>query len=402
MDKFGREYRYLILLISLFIILGCKSCVPLEMEFDLLAAPSVFTGPGQVITYSYSLKNANARFFDFSMTDDQLGAVPCGSTRLEAGQTITCQLSYTTTAADVAAGGIRHSASAKGVFPPQDMGWTTLEAEEAVKSDSVEIVYEPPQCQLALEKSASQSTYLTAGEVIQYTYQIHNTGFAEVSGPFAVTDDKIDAWACDDVGVGFSLCVDCYITCRGSYTVKDSDVGSNITNTAQAQGRCGSADQAVQSNSASATVAYLMPTATSMAAQPQLTVTQSLNQTTYLRTGDVIVYTYTVQNTGQAAVNGPFELVDPKADQWECDPADSLPVGGQLICKGYYRIRENDLCSSVTNAAFVKGISQGQAVMSNQVGITVYSGQNCGAPEEEDEPTEPEQPIPPIVIFPWE
>jgi hypothetical protein len=398
MDRIGRKYRLLILLISLFVILGCKSCVPVQMEFDLLAAPSVFTGPGQVITYSYNLKNTNARYFDFSMTDDQLGAVPCGSTRLEAGQTITCQLSYTTTAADVAAGGIRHSASAKGIFPPQDIVWTTLEAEEAVKSDRVEIVYEPPQCQLALEKA----TYLTAGEVIQYTYQIHNIGLAEVSGPFSVTDDKIDEWACDDVGVEFSLCVDCFITCRGSYTVKDSEVGSSITNTAQAQGLCGPADQVVRSNSASATVSYLMPTATSQAVQPQLTVTQSVNQTMYLKTKDVIVYTYTVQNTGQVAVNGPFELVDAKADQWECDPAGSLPVGGQLICKGYYRIRENDLCSSVTNTAYVKGLSQSQPVLSNQVGITVYSGRNCGAPEEEDEPAEPEQPPPPIIILPWE
>jgi hypothetical protein len=194
--------------------------------------------------------------------------------------------------------------------------------------------------------------------------------------------------------------VDCFITCRGSYTVKDSEVGSNITNTAQAQGTCGSANQAVRSNPASATVYYLMPTATSQAVQPQLTVTESVNQTTYKKTSDVIVYTYTVQNTGQAAVNGPFELVDEKVDQWECDPADSLPVGGQLICKGYYRIRDNDLCASVTNAAYVKGLYQGAPLPSNQVSVTVHSIRKCGSPES-DEP-EPAQPPPPIIINPWE
>jgi hypothetical protein len=276
-----------------------------------------------------------------------------------------------------------------------------------VKTASVEVAYEPPQCQLSLEKSASPSTYLTAGEVIQYTYTVHNTGYAEVSGPFAVADDKVDEWACDDVGTAFNLCVDCFITCRGSYTVRAADVGSNITNTAQAQGLCGPADQVVRSDSASATVYYLMPTATSQAAQPQLAITAGVNQTVYTKTKEVLVYTYTVQNTGQAAVNGPFELVDEKADQWECDPAGSLPAGGQLTCKGYYRIRENDLCSSVANVAYVQGTFQGQSIPSSQVSVTVYSGRDCSKPErdepdESDEPGSTDPPPPVIIIIPWE
>jgi hypothetical protein len=353
-----------------------------------------------VITYSYTLKNTSARFFDFNMNDDKLGAVSCGSTRLEAGQSITCQLPYTTTDADVAAGVIKNTALAKGIFPSESIGWTTMEAEETVKTDNAEVVYELPQCQLTLEKSASQATYLTAGEVIQYTYQIHNTGYAEVSGPFTVADDKIDEWSCDDEGMAFNLCVDCFITCRGSYTVKASDVGSNITNTAQAQGTCGSAAQPTRSNAASETVYYLMPTATSQAAQPQLALNASLNQTTYTKTSEVLVYTYTVQNTGQTTVNGPFALVDEKADQWECDPAGSLSVGGQLLCKGYYRIRESDLCSSVTNVAYVTGAFQNAQITSNPISVTVYSGQNCNKPES-DEP-EPGQPPLPIIIIPWE
>ncbi|HMB23618.1 MAG TPA: hypothetical protein VKP08_12330 [Anaerolineales bacterium] len=407
MNRIGRGYRLLILFLGLLVILGCRSCVPGDMEFDVVASPSVFTGPGEVITYSYNLNNTNYVYFDFSVTDDKLGAVPCGSTRLEAGQTTVCQLSYTTTEQDVAAGVIKNTASAIGELQHQPMGWTEIDFEPVVRTDSVEVVYEPPQCQLQLGKSANPTTYLTAGEVIQYTYAIHNIGTAEVSGPFAVTDDKIDEWTCDDAGVEFNLCVDCFITCRGSYTVKASDVGSNIVNTAQAQGQCGAADQVIQSNPAMATVYYLMPTATSQAAQPKLTVTQSVNQTVYTKDSEVLVYTYTVQNTGQTAVTGPFELVDAKADQWECDPAGSLSVGGQLICKGYYRIRENDLCSSVTNTAFIKGATQGGSVTSNEVSTTVYSGRNCNPPKsDESDDASPggseESTPPPIIVFPWE
>jgi len=366
------------------------------MEFDLVAAPSVFTGPGEVITYSYNLKNTNNVYFDFSITDDKFGAVPCGSTRLGAGETITCQTSYTTTAADVAAGVINNTASANGILQPQGSGFWEVDFEPVVRTDSAEVVYELPQCQLDLEKSASPTTYLAAGQVIQYTYTIHNIGYGEVSGPFAMADDKIDEWTCDDEGVEFSLCVDCVITCRGSYTVKGSDVGSNITNTAQAQGMCDTGNQVVQSNPASATVLYLMPTATSQAAQPQLSISVSVNQTGYSKASDVIVYTYAVQNIGQAAVDDPFELVDEKVDQWECDSTGSLPVGGQLTCKGYYKIRENDLCSSVTNAAYVKATYQGAQIASNQVSVTVYSGRNCNKPESDEpdgpEPADPEQP----------
>ncbi len=117
----------------------------------------------------------------------------------------------------------------------------------------------------------------------------------------------------------------------------------------------------------------------------------SVSQTGYTKIDEVIVYTYTVQNTGQAAVDGPFKLVDEKADQWECDPVASLPVGGQLICKGYYRIRKNDLCSSVKNVAHVEGKFQGEPIESNQVSISVYSGRNCNSPK--DEPAGP-GPIP--------
>jgi len=114
----SRRIRLIIFAFTgLFVLLGCKSCIPPQAEFNKTAQPATFSGAGEVITYSYTLTNTNAKFFLFSITDDKLGVVPCGSDRLEVGQSITCQMTYTTTEADVAAGVIANTALAKVVFP---------------------------------------------------------------------------------------------------------------------------------------------------------------------------------------------------------------------------------------------------------------------------------------------
>jgi hypothetical protein len=395
MERTKRNRLILIVFVGLFVILGCKSCVTPQLEFDKTAQPTIFTGPGEIITYSFTLANTNAKFFMYSITDDKLGAVPCGSDRLEAGQYVTCQMTYTTTDGDVAAGVIKNTALAKAVFPAQDLDYMTIEESVTEASDSAEVVYQPPQCQLDMKKSASQTTYLTAGEVIEYTYEVHNIGHSNVSGPFTVADDRVDEWSCDDGGAASSLCVDCYITCRGSYTVRDSDVGSNITNTAQVLGSCDAGNTKVASNTSTATVLYLMPTATSQAALPSLTLTEVLNQTTYSKVGEVIVYTYTVKNTGQTMAQGPFKVIDGLLDQWECGAETQLPAGGQTTCKGYYRVRE--VGPDIVNSSRVEG----GTVASNTVSDTVYyvGGNNSTVEVPTEEPVEePEPPSPPIII----
>jgi hypothetical protein len=385
-----------IALLGLFVILGCKSCVTPQLEFSKTAQPTIFSGAGEVITYSYTLTNTNAKFFLYSITDDKLGVVPCGSDRLEVGQSITCQMTYTTTEADVAAGSITNTALARVVFPAQDLDYMVIEESVTEQSASVEVVYQPPQCQMELKKTASQSTYLEAGEVIEYAYEIHNIGYGNVSGPFSVMDDRVDEWSCDDGGTVFDLCVDCVIECRGSYTVKPSDVGSNITNTARVQGICNPNDAPVSSNAASATVLYLAPTATVQAVQPALTITETLNQTAYSKVGEVIVYTYTVKNSGQVQAQGPFKVVDSLLDQWECDAEATLPVGGEMTCKGYYRVKV--VGSDIVNSSRVEG---GSAV-SNVVSDTVYyittsviaTEPPVDEPEEELEPEAESEPVP--------
>lgn len=401
MGRMKRNRLVLIIFAGLFVILGCKSCVGPQLEFNKTAHPTVFSGAGEVITYSYTLTNTSAKFFMYSITDDKLGAVPCGSDRLEAGQSVTCQMTYTTTDADVAAGVIKNTALAKAVFPMQDLDWFIIDESSAELSASAEVIF-TPQCKLDLKKSASPTMYQLAGEVIEYTYTLKSVGPLELHGPFTITDDRVDEWSCDDAGGSLALCESCApIICKGSYTIRESDVGSNVTNTAHADGVCSNTAGIIVSNTDTATVSYLAVTPTSQAVLPQLTLTESLNQTMYSKAGEVIVYTYKVQNTGQVDAQGPFEVVDGLLDQWECDSKTVLSVGGQMTCKGYYRVKATG--SDIVNSSRIKGAS----ATSNVVSDTVYYISNSvpvikpptEEPEEPEEPSQDPEPVsPPIII----
>ncbi len=74
----------------------------------------MFNGPGEVITYSYTVKNQFQNVINFNITDDKLGSVPCNVSQLAIGMEVTCQLPYTTTDEDVAAGVIKNTATATG------------------------------------------------------------------------------------------------------------------------------------------------------------------------------------------------------------------------------------------------------------------------------------------------
>lgn len=391
MNRTRRNYLLLVL-IGLFVTLGCKSCFSPQMKFEKVASPTVFTGPGQVITYSYIVKYESGGGVKFSITDDMLGDVLCETSEFAGSGSTTCQMTYVTTDEDVAARVIKNTATMIGVAEPIIIyGDTAMEYENTTLTASAEVVYEEPDCQLEFKKTASPTKYTDAGQVISYTYEIHNTGYSNVSGPFTIADDIIDEWSCDDGGSAFDLCVDCTITCSGTYTIQGSDVGSNITNTAHAEGVCGQTGETIASESASATVMYLGPTATAQAAQPELTVTISADPNVYSTAQTLIIYTYTIQNTGQSPVQGPFIIVDDRVDQWACDALDVMPVGGQLNCKGYYLIRESDVGFDITNSAHAQGANS--AGVSNDVSATVYYFQqvNEGAGPAPTEP--PKGPI---------
>jgi LPXTG-site transpeptidase (sortase) family protein len=148
---------------------------------------------------------------------------------------------------------------------------------------------------LTLTKSAAETYFTAAGNTLNYTYVVVNTGFVPLLGPVVVTDDKTTV-SCPAVSTAVQTAPpspgdgDNYldpgesITCTATYTVITGDVTAGfVTNTATAS--VGGAD----SNQDSVTVPRQLP---------DLGVTKTNNANDAGAVGVPFTWTMTVRNTG--------------------------------------------------------------------------------------------------------
>jgi hypothetical protein len=109
-------------------------------------------------------------------------------------------------------------------------------------------------------------------------------------------------------------------------------------------------------------------------ASPQLRLTKSANPTIFSYAGQVIVYTYVVQNTGNVTLSGPFNINDNKLGTFQCGTATSLAPGASISCTRNYTIQATDikpLPNSITNTATATGRYGTMNVTSNQAQATI-------------------------------
>ena len=244
---------------------------------------------------------------DDKATDESCPALPADG--LAPGQSITCTASYAVTQADLDAGSLTNVASATD-------GATTSPTDTV----TVPATQRPA---LELTKSASPATYNTAGQTINYSYVLKNTGNVTLSGPFTVTDDKAAVTCPPDVT---SLAVGDTLTCSATHTITQADLeNGKVTNTATASGG------GVTSNQATATV-----TATLCKV---LSLIKTATPTTYSKVGAVITYRYLVRNFGNVTLTGPFSVTDNKTTVTCTQPADgALSPNETMTCTATYTI----------------------------------------------------------------
>ncbi|MGF6822309.1 putative repeat protein (TIGR01451 family) [Microbacterium sp. ZKA21] len=339
---------------SIDVIIGGADGIALD---KLGAAPIDTTGDGRIgagdeVAFTFTVRNTGTTVLRDLQLDDPLlgGAVDCPAldgAELAPGAAIECgPVAYVLTQDDVDAQTVHNEATTTG---------SGLGSVDAVASADVAVAGHDG---IALVKSAAAiedangNGVTDAGDTIDYTFAVTNTGTTTVSN-VAIADARVDGEiVCEATSIAPGEMVLC-----GPVTVAltqgDIDAAEVVnTATASAVGAGGSA------------VTVEAGVTTPIDAQPAVSVEKSggdyadANGDAKVSAGDTIQFRFAVTNTGAVTITD-ATIVDPKlGGDVACDVPDLAP-GESFTCGpvAYTITAEEAQARSVTNAATVTAIS---------------------------------------------
>ena len=284
---------------------------------------------GDVIDYSYLVTNTGTvTISDITVADDRIASISCPLTVLAPGENMTCGGQYTVVQADLEAGSVINIAEANGI-PAGGILTPATDTETAIADQ---------QPAMTLDKAIiGGDPYSTVGDLVQYTYQIVNTGNVTISN-LQVTDDRIATVSCPVT----TLVPGAQTLCVGSYIVSQADIDAgSVTNIAEATGTPSGG-------------ILIPPTDTETAISIQ-TPLMSIDKTIttgnpYDDIGQSIEYDYLVTNNGNVTIEA-LTISDDKIATVSCD-ATILAPGESTHCLGIYITNQDDVDNgSVTNIA---------------------------------------------------
>ncbi|MFZ0667615.1 MAG: hypothetical protein WAM97_17835 [Acidimicrobiales bacterium] len=314
---------------------------------------SSYTGAGQTLNYNYAVTNNGPDTLTNIAVSDNLipsANISCPSTTLSGFGSENCSGSYVTTQADADRGYVTNTATVSA---------TTVNSETVTSAPSSATVDETGVTpSLSLSKSTNSAGYGAAGQTLNYSYLVTNTGIVTVSA-ISVSDNLINSVSCPDS----SLAPSASETCAGSYTTTQADVDNgSVTNTATASGTAFTGS--VSSNPSSVTV-------DANEATSSVTLTKSTLSTGYASAGQTITYSYLVTNTGTTTESN-IGVSDNLIQSVSC-PSSTLAPSASETCTGSYVTTQADVdAGSVTNTATAQGTNPSSATIeSNQSSVTV-------------------------------
>ncbi|NJC95722.1 MAG: hypothetical protein C3F07_03385 [Anaerolineales bacterium] len=219
---------------------------------------------------------------------------------------------------------------------------------------------------IVLEKTATNAStvFNTVGQAITYEYKVRNSGSSAAAGPVAIQDNKITGINCPGLNtignLDGNLDLNEVLTCTATYNITQADLDAGkVTNVATAT------VSGIVSNQVSITVTLSPQT-------KKLSLTKTANPTVYSQVGQVITYTYTIQNSGTTTL-GPAQFtvkdnyfnftINCGGDQTTLAPSQTVS------CSANYSITQADMnVASVTNNAVANG---GGAEQSPAVSATI-------------------------------
>jgi uncharacterized repeat protein (TIGR01451 family)/pilin isopeptide linkage protein/uncharacterized repeat protein (TIGR02543 family) len=294
---------------------------------------SKFAAAGEELTYTIVVTNTgNVTLEDVVVTDslvtltaDMLTESATADGKLEVGETWTYEYTYAVTQADMDAGYVKNAVHvASPDFPDDDL-------DNLLPVDEVEV----HKRTYTVVKTATEDRFYKAGDVLNYTVTVTNTGMAAVEGlkiadtlvPFAEMTlvESVEDNGNLDVGEVWTLTYE--------YTVTEADAtAGTVLNTVMATDPSNPADPEVGVNEVH---------------KPSYAVKMTVAQNKFTKDGDGLYYTVTITNTGKVALDGliitdalvPFErmtLVE------SVESNGSLDVGEVWTLRYGYTVTEAD------------------------------------------------------------
>ena len=308
-----------------------------------------FSAPGVPITYSYLVTNTgNVTLTSVGVTDPMAGlsAVTCPDSTLAPAATETCTADYTTTQADVDAGGINNAGTATGTPPAgPDVTATDAIAVPATQSPSIEIA-----------KSSSISSYSTPGIPVAYTYKVTNNGNVTLAS-VDVTDPM--------VGLSAVTCPDATLApgsdeiCTSSYTTTQVDVDNgSITNTGTATAVPPSGPGVMADDSV--TIRAIR--------SPSIKVVKSASVSSFSGAGTPITYSYLVTNTGNVTLTS-VGVTDPMPglSAVTCPDSTLAPAATETCTATFTTTAGNVNAGRITNTGTVTATPPSGPAVSGRV-----------------------------------
>jgi LysM repeat protein len=316
-----------------------------SLALAIKSEASFFKATGQDINYTFNITNRGIRRLDspVSVTDDRM-KVSCPKVEtignldgfFNWNESMTCTAEYAVTEEDIKLGSITNKASAR--------------AGEVNSRERTFTVY---FSDLFLTRTAAPGTYKDAGQIITYTYTVTNRGKLRLNGPMKVVGDKLTNINCpgfDSAGNRDRyLDGDETITCNAEYRIAVADIkNGSVIDIATAS------TDGIDSDPVPYTISVENP--------GKLTLSGSVDHTTFDEVGQVINYTYVVSNSGKSSVEGPVAVID-DIDQTAINCPDVKSIGNlnpsldpnleeSVTCTSLYTTTQTDLDNSlITNIA---------------------------------------------------
>ena len=284
-----------------------------------------------------AMNNGNVTLTNVNVTDPNVTSLTCTPpvpvASLAPGGSVVCTGSHVVTQADIDAGTFGNTSTA-----------TSNETPPTTDTETVPIDQTP---RIAVLKTgtidAGGDNALNAGDIINYTIKVTNTGNVTLD-PVTVSDPGVTDLECPAT----SLAPQAFMTCTASHTITQDDIDAGrYDNIATATGK--------------------PPTGPDVTGSDDETVTLDANASITLvksgvlalgddgaTPGDIITYTMTVTNTGNVTLD-PVTVSDPKITIVSCDDS-SLAPQASTECDGTYAITQEDIdAGQVDNTATATG-----------------------------------------------